>query len=609
MRAFAGNTEANAARIERSLRKVENTSYNISKGAGVLAAAILLPLGASAKAAADFQKQMGNVNTLIDSNKESIDAIGDSLLVLAQRIPKPVEELAAALYDIRSAGIPAADSMKVLEQSGMLATAGLSTTQEATNIMTSALNAFKNEGLESAQVADILFKTVKAGKTTISELSAGFGATAPIIQAAGASLADFQAATAALTTSGTPAAQAQTQIRAAMVALQKPTKEMSDIMHQLGVKDSQALIAKFGSMGAAFEAINKKGTTMGMNLSKAWSSVEASAAVTSLTGATGAAYVQTLDDMANGSNAVNDAFRKQMETEAAQAQIAKNSIQALNITLGTQLLPLVNSLLKRVIPIIQRFAEWVRENKETTGTILMVAAGIGALSGAVSAITFVIGTFTKIVRIARLVQLAFNLSIWANPVTWIIGSIIVLIGTITWLISKIGGWGQQWEEVMRWMGSVFKTFKLGLLLGYKMIEFHFMNMVNAIVLAWKWLQNKLGFLSDEQFAKDKARIAEETRLRIQGIKDTAKELAAAGAEAMQGPEFKLFMKGKEAEQGATPQPVNIRQIENEAFTQRIEKTERSTVDINVKAQPGTATVQRSPNAPAVKLTPTLGQFG
>ena len=82
-------------------------------------------------------------------------------------------------------------------------------------------------------MSDILFKTVKAGKTTISELAQGFGATAPIVQAAGASLEDFQAATAALT-AGTPAAQAQTQIRAAMVALQKPTKEMSAIMHRLG---------------------------------------------------------------------------------------------------------------------------------------------------------------------------------------------------------------------------------------------------------------------------------------------------------------------------------------------------------------------------------------
>ena len=43
-------------------------------------------------------------------------------------------------------------------------------------------------------------------------------------------------------------------------------------------------------MGAAFDAINKKGTSMGLNLAKAWSSVEAAAAVTSLTGAAGQSY-------------------------------------------------------------------------------------------------------------------------------------------------------------------------------------------------------------------------------------------------------------------------------------------------------------------------------
>ena len=50
--------------------------------------------------------------------------------------------------------------------------------------------------------------------------------------------------------------------------------------------------------------------------------------------------------MTKGSNAVDEAFRKQMETEAAQAQIAENSIKALNITLGTGLLPIINDLLK-----------------------------------------------------------------------------------------------------------------------------------------------------------------------------------------------------------------------------------------------------------------------
>ena len=623
MNTFASSTEANAARMERSLRKVEKTSFNISKGAAVLGTAILLPLGASAKAAADFEKQMGNINTLLDSSKENINTIGDELLVIAQKIPKPIEELTAGLYDIRSAGIPAAQAMMVLEDSGKLATAGLSTTQEATNIMTSALNSFKSEALTSAQVSDILFKTVKAGKTTISELAQGFGATAPIVQAAGASLEDFQAATAALTTAGTPAAQAQTQIRAAMVALQKPTKEMSAIMHRLGVKDSQALIDKYGNMGAAFDAINKKGTSMGLNLAKAWSSVEAAAAVTSLTGATGQSYIQTLDDMTKGSNAVDEAFRKQMETEAAQAQIAENSIKALNITLGTGLLPIINDLLKEVTPIIQHFTDWVKRNRETTNTILKVAAGVGALSLAVSGVSFTIGIFSKVMRIATAAQWLFNSAILANPVTWIIAGIVALIATIAIVVSKIGGWGEQWQSIIEWMGNVFKTFKLSLLLQFKMLEHGFLTMVDGIVLAWKWMQNKLGVLSDEQYERDKARIAAEKKMRIDSIKDTAKELAAVSDKALQGPEMKLFLKSgakndysnEDWNKSNTPYParverkvVNMQAIQNEAFVQRIENTQRSTVDINVKAQPGTAEVQRSPNAPNVKLVPTLGAY-
>jgi TP901 family phage tail tape measure protein len=164
---------------------------------------------------------MSNVATLIDTNVESMDKMGGEILKMASVLPAPIEELTASLYDIRSAGVSADNAMKVLEASGRLAASGLATTSESTNMMTSAINAFKNEGLEAAEISDILFKTVKFGKTNISQLAQAFGATAPIVQSAGVRLADFSAATAALTTVGTPAAQAQNQIRASIIALQK----------------------------------------------------------------------------------------------------------------------------------------------------------------------------------------------------------------------------------------------------------------------------------------------------------------------------------------------------------------------------------------------------
>ena len=244
------NAEAAMSRMTRKMRNVSRTAFDISKKTALMGAAIIAPMVIFANEAIAFEEKMSNVSTLIDAQTESISDMGDQVLDLSKKLPGPIEELTSSLYDIRSAGVSAADQFNVLEQSAILAVAGLSTSSEATNIMTSSLNAFASQGLTASETADILFKTVKFGKTTIAELSQAFGATAPIIQSAGVTLEDFSSATAALTTLGTPATQAQNQIRASVVSLQKPSEDMIRVFKKLGVTTEKELIAKMGDWSA-----------------------------------------------------------------------------------------------------------------------------------------------------------------------------------------------------------------------------------------------------------------------------------------------------------------------------------------------------------------------
>ena len=444
-----------ANRIEAKYEKVGKNAQNIATNAGIFGAAVLAPLGLAANEAVKFQESMANVSTLIDTTTESMDQMNADVLKLSTTLPVPIEELTASLYDIRSAGIAAEDSMSVLEQSAKLSKAGLSTAAEATNVMTSAMNAFASEGKTANQVADILFKTVKSGKTDLSQIAQAFGATAPVVQSAGVSLADFSAATAALTTLGTPASQAQNQIRAAIVALQKPTADMEKVFGRLGVTTEKELIEKFGGVGGAFEAVNKAGKDMGINMSKAWSSVEAASAVTSLLGATNEAYTKTLADMTKGSSAVEDAFNKRAETGAAQMQMFKNNMQALSITVGNELLPVMNSLIKKISPIIQQVIGWAQANKDLVKIIVLGTAAIGALALVISGAAFVVVAFSKamlvyssIVKGVKIVLAAFNTVLTAfnailtaNPIGVIIAAIVVLIGVIALAIAKYEKWG------------------------------------------------------------------------------------------------------------------------------------------------------------------------
>jgi len=337
---------------------------------------------------------MGNVSTLVDTNVESIDSMGKAVREIAARTPVELGQLSSALYDVRSAGVSAEDAMAVLESSAQLGVAGLSTTAEAANIMASAVNAFAAEGLSAEQISDILFKTVKAGKTTLAELTAQFGGVAPAAAAAGVSLADLQASTAAITTLGTPASQAQTQLKQALTEMQKPGKELSKIFKQLGAKDGLDLIKTSGGLGNAFKLIKEQAEASGMTVSQVTGSVETATAILALGGTVNEAYTTTLADMTTGANAVNVAFEKQAQTADAQFQLMQNAFEDVKIEIGNAL-----------IPVLLGAAEGLRDfmsgidadTIKNLGKLLFIAAsGFGAMK--VAALAKDMGGLTGVLK-------------------------------------------------------------------------------------------------------------------------------------------------------------------------------------------------------------------
>jgi len=343
--------------VETDAKKAKDKIDDVGKGANGLKATLqdlgktiaaafavqqLVSFGREAvNAAAAFDKSMSNVATLVDTNVESMDSMAASVRDLAKKTPVELGQLSSALYDVRSAGVSAEDAMAVLESSAQLGVAGLATTAEAANIMTSAVNAFAAEGLSAEQISDILFKTVKAGKTTLAELTAQFGGVAPAAAAAGVSLADLQASTAAITTLGTPAAAAQTQLKQALTEMQKPGKELSNIFKQLGAKDGIDLIKTSGGLGNAFKLIKEEAEASGMTVAQVTGSVETSSAILALGGTVNESYAATLADMTTGANAVNVAFEKQAQTADAQFQLMQNAFEDVKIEIGNALMPVL----------------------------------------------------------------------------------------------------------------------------------------------------------------------------------------------------------------------------------------------------------------------------
>jgi len=328
------------------------------KSLGIMAAGVFaISVGKKAvQGAADLEQALGNVSTLISGDaKPAIDAFRIKINELRKSMGVSAEELGASAYAIVSAGITdTSDAMKTLQESANLARSGLGTTEEATTLLVLAMNNFRDSGLKVDDVANIMFKTVKTGVTTVAELSRSFGLVAPLAVNAGISLQELQAATAALTAVNKSASISQNQIKAALVSLGKPTADAIKIFDQLGVKTFAGLIKKTGGMVEAFKAMKDATDGNSQAFAGAIGSGEALSGVLALLGPQSKTFSDTLNSMKSGTDEMSEAVAKQNAQYNVQYKILSENINVELQKLALKILPTLINIMVGLPDAIQK---------------------------------------------------------------------------------------------------------------------------------------------------------------------------------------------------------------------------------------------------------------
>jgi TP901 family phage tail tape measure protein len=412
-----------AAKFAKSTAGMRAAAQRLTGAGKALTLGVTVPMigmgVASGKVAATFEKEMSNVATLIDTNKESIAAMGDEVLKIGRRTPVALSSMTEALFDIRSAGISAADQFIVLEKSAQLGVAGLGSTKEAADIATSAINAFSLKGAEAERVYDLIFKTTKNGKTTISALAQGFGGVAGTVAASGTALDEYLSSVAALTTTGLPAAQAHTQLKAVISGLTRETEKSKKVFEALGAKNLPELIRQSGGLVPALRRITKELKEDDARILELVGSTEALNAVFGLTGAQAKKQEEALASMRDGSDALAEAFQKQTSASAAKFQKMQNTIQASTIKIGNALLPLAEQAAEKLAVWAKKFDNLDGETKKWIAVVGLGVAALGPL-------LLVTGTAITVFQTLKVATIAHKVALVAWKAVVIAARVAVL---------------------------------------------------------------------------------------------------------------------------------------------------------------------------------------
>jgi len=380
-------------------RELRNTSdqaadaafeFNELRGAGLaiaaIGAAIATPFLAAAKAAGEFQTQIAEIQTLVEPTATANEELRDSVVELSNEFGVDRSRVAAALYQTISTGAAAgAEANKQLSVALTLARGGVADVEEATLGLATVLNAFSLGSERAEDVADSLFTTVKGGATTISQLSQFLFQAAPLASALSVEFEELNAAIQTITLSGTPTAQATTQIRAALQGLARDTPEVNEALGEFG-SVSEA-ISKIG-LQATFDKIRKASKGSEAELIKLVGSIEGVQAVLQLTGEASANFTKALkaQDEASGAAAraadiVEQSFGVQLETAITRVS---NAFVQLGETVIPLLQPMVVGVGELAVSIQELLASSEKAQTIVQLTLSVVALGI-AFGGTLTA--------------------------------------------------------------------------------------------------------------------------------------------------------------------------------------------------------------------------------
>lgn len=376
-------------------------------GLGAIGAAAAGVLVYSAKAAIDFQSMTQKIANNTTMTTAQLAQMRQSILQLSASSGAPLDQLAEGFMHVQNLGFSAADSTTILKTAMESALSTGSNVADVANTLALQMHDFGLGASDAAHAMDVLHLAAASGNATLEQFVESTSKAVTTAANLGVPLTQVDAALAALSRH-MPLAQASTALAGFMDKIIAPSagaeKELARLTRLTGVD----LVSDFTAAGlkakgltgilADLQAATGGNTTEIMKLIPATRG--GLAAIVAL--GTGASdYASILKELnlayAGQLTPTAKAFAAEQATTQAQMQRLTASIQVMAIEIGSVLIPVLNSLLARILPVVQALTTWIGKHPQLTAGILAVTAAVGLLAGGSAFLGLVLGPLAGVI--------------------------------------------------------------------------------------------------------------------------------------------------------------------------------------------------------------------
>ena len=398
--------------VQRSMNRFAGRMARFSRRMAGMAALIGLPMIGAMRAFAAFEKQMAEVSTMLDKPSQHMKEFSSAVQGMSMRFGQSSETLAKGLYQILSATIDASQALHVLNASAKAAIAGLSDTTTAADLITTVLNSYNMSAGEATKVSDILFATIKRGKTTFAELAQFLGKLTAVSAEVGVAFEEVTATIALLTRNGVQTEVAVTAIRQALASLLKPAKQSADEFERIfGMAMSPEAIEQMGGLPGFLKKLSERS---GKEIAKMFPNVRALMGV--LPAASNNAELQKdVKAMQQSAGATEEAYKKMANTLSFQLDRLKKSFIVFLQTLGEAFMPEIKDGIEAFNGMAASAIAWVKTQKPVIMMVGKLVLGFIGLSAASFVVAKAVGVLslamTALLAISKAVLFTFGLLI------------------------------------------------------------------------------------------------------------------------------------------------------------------------------------------------------
>lgn len=379
-----------------NVKKTFSSLNKIAAGVAIGVGAITTALAATTKQAIDFEAQFAEVETLLSGmSAQGVEALKTEVIELSKETGILTNENIPALYQAISASVPTDNVIDFMRVASQNAIGGVTDLEISVDGLTTIINAYGMDVSEATNVSDMMFQTMKRGKTTIGELASSYFNVTSIAAALGVSFGNISAAMATITAQGVPTSVSTTYLRQMLVELGDEGKDVAKTFKQLSGQTFREFIASGNSLQDALKLLEAEAKRNDVTLNNLFGSVEAGNAALALTGDNTKRFTSDLEAMEKSAGATAEAFKKIDESPAQRIKKIQASLQAVTLEIGRSLIPVAEKMIKLIednkdgitnfIKSIANFFVSIAQHGKLAISILSgVAAGFVALNVALA---------------------------------------------------------------------------------------------------------------------------------------------------------------------------------------------------------------------------------